>query len=409
MVNLNKLVVSIDLGGKEMEVGELISSEKKIYFKYFTSFISTGIQISPFKMPLSKNILTPDTDIFDGLFGAFNDSLPDGWGRLLLDRTLISRGISLNQIGQLDRLAFIGTGGMGALIYRPQINSNYTASDKLALDVIANEMNNVLEGTSSEMIEELFNLGGSSGGARPKIFVSYNPANGYLTNSLKKINDDFEDWIIKFPSYIDFVDIANIEYAYYMMALEAGIEMNECKLFMGNSGKHYFGTKRFDRINGKKIHLHSASGLMHDNYHLSSMDYGNLMDCAFNLENHINAYRKILRLAAFNVYGHNRDDHSKNFSFLMNEKGKWELSPAYDLTFSTSSHGWHSTMVAGESKAPGKKHLLELANHFSITNPNEIIDKVREAVSNWPHYASNCGVGKESTMLVQKGINSIKE
>jgi len=409
MTGVEKLIVSISLGRQEIELGELVSLRKKIYFKYYPEFIDRGIQISPFKMPLSDKLLSADTEPFDGLFGVFSDSLPDGWGQLLLNRALSSRGILLSQISPMDRLAYVGLGGMGALIYRPEIGPKYDSREKLELDSIALQVNHVLEGTSSDVIEELFALGGTSGGARPKIFAGYNPGTDNLIHGSADLPDESEDWIIKFPSSSDPIDIANIEYAYYKMALDAGIEMNQCRLFTGDSGKKYFGTKRFDRVDGQCLHLHSASGLMHDNFRLSNMDYGHLMDCAFKLENHVTAYEKVLRLAAFNIYAHNRDDHSKNFSFLMDHDGDWRLAPAYDLTFSSSSHGLHSTMIAGESKTPGRKHLLELAKHFSMKNPNEIIDRVQDTISNWSKYAINNGVETSSMNLIKKTILQIKD
>lgn len=309
----------------------------------------------------------------------------------------------------MDRLAYVGLGGMGALIYRPEIGPEYDSREKLELDSIALQVNHVLEGTSFDVIEELLALGGTSGGARPKIFAGYNPATDNLIHGSADLPDGSEFWIIKFPSSSDPIDIANIEYAYYKMALDAGIEMNQCRLFTGDSGKKYFGTKRFDRVDGQRLHMHSASGLMHDNFRLSNMDYGNLMDCAFKLENHVTAYKKVLRQAAFNIYTHNRDDHSKNFSFLMNYDGDWRLAPAYDLTFSSSSHGLHSTMIAGESKTPGRKHLLELAKHFSMKNPNEIIDKVQDTISNWSKYAIENEVENRSMNLIKKTIFQIKD
>jgi len=409
MVNIDKLVVSISLNGEEIELGELVSSTKKIYFKYYQGFIDSGLNVSPFKLALSEQIFSVGTNVFDGLFGLFNDSLPDGWGRLLLDRTLTARGVSSNRIAPLDRLAYIGSASMGALIYRPQIKKGISVSHAIELDAIADEMNYVLEGTGSDLIEELYKLGGSSGGARPKIFIDYNPNSGHLRHGAKKLTKGYEPWIIKFPSASDRVDIANIEYAYYKMAVDCGIEMSESKLFSGKSGKYYFGTKRFDRIKDNRLHLHSASGLMHDNFRQSTMDYGHLMDCAFKLENHVRAHEKIFRLAAFNIYSHNRDDHSKNFAFLMDHEGKWEFAPAYDLTFSSSSHGWHSTMVAGESQAPGRKQLLELANSFSINKPNDIIAKVQDVLANWKNYAPNYNVGQESTNLIEREINRLRD
>ena len=409
MTGVEKLIVSISLGRQEIELGELVSLRKKIYFKYYPEFIDRGIQISPFKMPLSDKLLSADTEPFDGLFGVFSDSLPDGWGQLLLNRALSSRGVLLSQISPMDRLAYVGLGGMGALIYRPEISPEYDSRKKLDLDSIALQVNHVLEGTSYDVIEELLALGGTSGGARPKIFAGYNPDTDNLIHGSTDLPDGSEFWIIKFPSSSDPIDIANIEYAYYKMALDAGIEMNQCRLFTGDSGKKYFGTKRFDRVNDQRLHMHSASGLMHDNFRLSNMDYGHLMDCTFKLENHVTAYEKVLRQAAFNIYAHNRDDHSKNISFLMDHDGAWRLAPAYDLTFSSSSHGLHSTMIAGESKTPGRKHLLELAKYFSMKNPNEIIDRVQDTISNWSKYAITNGVESRSMNLIKKTILQIKD
>ena len=180
--------------------------------------------------------------------------------------------------------------------------------------------------------------------------------------------------------------------------------MSESKLFKGQSGQAYFGTKRFDRDGNKRLHLHSAAGIMHDNFRLSNIDYGDLMDCAFRLEKDVRAYEKILRLAAFNVFAHNRDDHSKNFAFLMDANGTWKVAPAYDLTFSSSGHGMHSTTVARESKNPTKKHLMELGDYFKIKNVSKIIDEVQAVIFNWKMYADQCEVSTESKNRIEKII-----
>ena len=404
MTDTEKLTVAISLEGQDVELGELVSSRGRIYFKYFPDFIDRGIEISPFKMPLSEEVLSAEATPFDGLFGVFEDSLPDGWGRLLLDRSLLSRGISLNDINPLDRLAYVGSGGMGALIYQPKISTGYTSESRLELDAIAADMQHVLEGQSSEVIDELLALGGSSGGARPKIFVGYNPETEHLIHGVEELPEGYDHWIIKFPTSTDPADIGQIEYAYYKMAIDTGIEMNPCRLFQSHSGRLYFGTKRFDRVDNQRLHMHSAAGLMHDNFRLSTMDYGHLMDCAFQLERHVGAFEKILRLASFNVFAHNKDDHSKNVSFLMNHIGSWQLAPTYDLTFSTSSHGLHSTTVAGESRKPDRKHLLELAAEFGIKNPDVIIDQCRDVISQWKAYANECDVSRESSNAIGKVI-----
>ena len=408
MKNITQLNVAIILGGKKIDVGELISNNRKIYFKHYPNFIKTGFQISPFKMPLSTGILSTDVTVFDGLFGVFYDSLPDGWGRLLLDKALIERGQSLSKIGPLDRLSLVGRNGMGALIYEPIINSEYNFKKQLELDGIAQETQKVLEGISTDIIEELVQLGGSSGGARPKIFVGYHREKDHLIHGKGNLPEGYEHWIIKFSSSTDPIDMAEIEYAYYKMALDSGLEMSECRLFKGVSGNQYFGTKRFDRKDNQRIHTHSAAGLMHDNFRLSNMDYGHIMDATFRLENHIGAYKKVLQLAAFNIFGHNRDDHSKNISFLMNHIGEWQLAPAYDLTFSFSSHGFHSTTIAGEGRSPGSSHLTELANSFAVKNVKEIIEQVKEVTNNWKYYAKESGVSKTSLQLIDKTLTNLK-
>ncbi|MCY1721680.1 type II toxin-antitoxin system HipA family toxin [Prolixibacteraceae bacterium Z1-6] len=407
MPAIKKITVSLLLEGDIAEVGELVLSDSKIYFRYNADFLKNGLNLSPIKLPFTNDILSADKEPFDGLFGVFNDSLPDGWGRLLLDRSLASKGIDIARITPLDRLAFVGSTGMGALTYKPEIEPAEDTGLIPELDILAYEMNQILQGTSSDIIEELFILGGSSGGARPKVFVGYNPHSNELTHGFNNLPDGYEDWIIKFPSSSDNPEIARIEFAYHKMALQAGIRMSKCRLFEGRSGRVYFGTKRFDRDSGKRLHTHTASGLMHDNFRMSTMDYGHLMDCAFRLEKHVNAYEKVFRLAAFNVYSHNRDDHSKNFSFLMNAKGEWQFATAYDLTFSNSAYGFHSTMIAGESRNPGRKDLLKLADHFGLKKADLIIEEVQYAINQWPSIAKECGISKNNIQNIQNVLNKI--
>ncbi len=409
MVAINKLYVSLLLEGHNFDVGELVLSNQKIYFRYHTDFLKTGLSLSPIKLPFSNDIASADKQPFDGLFGVFNDSLPDGWGRLLLDRFLSAKGIDMTTITPLDRLAHVGSRGMGALVYRPEIKTKNTSEPFPALDILADEMNHVLQGNSSEIIQELFILGGSSGGARPKIFASYNPLTDQLIHGTDNVPEGYDEWIIKFPSSADSREIANIEIAYHQMALMAGIEMSECLLFKGKSGQVYFGTKRFDRVTNNRLHTHTASGLMHDNFRMSTLDYGHLMDCAFRLEKHVKAYEKVFRLAAFNVYSHNRDDHSKNFSFLMNAKGEWQFAPAYDLTFSYSGYGFHSTMIAGESKNPGRRELMKLATHFGMKNAASIIEEVQEAIGQWGAIAREYGITRETRNTIQSAMEKIRD
>lgn len=407
MDSITRLTVSLDWGDEQREIGELVFQDRKVFYKYYPEFINTEMEISPFKMPLSREILQSDTLIFDGLFGVFNDSLPDGWGRLLIDRMLISKGIGLDSISPLDRLAIVGQDGMGALSYKPEKGPVEKISMAYELDEIAEASRRIYEGESSDLLDHLVEIGGSSGGARPKVLVGYNPKENHLIYGETKLPKGYENWIIKFPASNDPEDIALIEYSYYKMALEAGLEMSECRLFCGVSGRFYFGTKRFDRFNGQRKHMHSASGLLHDNFRLSNLDYGHLMDAAFRLENSVEAYQKVLRLAAFNIFSHNRDDHSKNFSFLMDKKGNWQLAPAYDLTFSYSSHGFHSTTVNGEGQHPGSKQLLELAEIFGLINGQLIIEQVKESINQWDEIAKENGVSNSSKKQILDNLKNL--
>ncbi len=270
-------------------------------------------------------------------------------------------------------------------------------------------MDKVYYGTSTEVIEELMSLGGSSGGARPKANVGYNQKTNELIHGQIMLPDDFDHWIIKFPNAEDPQDIANIEYAYYKMALTAKITMSECKLLESTKGMQVFATKRFDRVGNDRIHLHSMAGLTHDNFRLSHIDYGHIIDVAYRLEHTALAREHVFRLAAFNLYSHNRDDHSKNFSWLMDKSGKWSLAPAYDLTYSSTGIDEHITRIAGEGANPGRKNLIELANEFSISKPNEIIEQVQESIAQWPAISAACGVRKVSINRIQAKFLQLKD
>lgn len=400
MTQIDKINVSLHLEGEKYQVGELVKVEKEIYFRYRSEFLDTGLNLSPIKLPFDSAIRSAPPEPFEGLFGVFNDSLPDSWGRLLLDWEIKSRNIDITQITPLDRLAYVGTQGMGALVYTPDFQTSKDLKEEVNLNMLEGEIAAVLKGESSELLEELYIMGGSSGGGRPKIFVSYNPTTNELSFGPGVSDEDFEDWIIKFRASVDNPEIAKIEYAYHLMAVAAGIKMSECRLFEGRSGRLYFGTKRFDRKEGKRYHVHTASGLMHDSYNTSLMDYGHLMDCAFRLEKHVKAYEKIFRLAAFNVFAHNRDDHSKNFSFLLKGDGQWQFAPAYDLTFSFSAYGYHSTMIAGESRNPGEEDLMKLAEHFGLAKAGLILEEVKTAVSGWETTARELVISKDTIKTI---------
>jgi len=401
--------VFIRFSSDEILVGKTVLSDRQIHFKYDQKFLDLGMNLSPFRLKYSDEVQVAKPDPFHGTFGVFDDSLPDGWGMLLLNRALEKKGLSLNDINVLDQLAYTGESGKGALIYRPAIEEEAQFDNIIDLDQLKSAIDKVYFGTSTEVIDELISLGGSSGGARPKANVGYNRKTDELIHGKNILPENFEHWIIKFPNEEDPKDIANIEYAYHKMALNTGIQMSECQLLESKKGMQIFATKRFDRVGNNRIHMHSMAGLTHDNFRMSHVDYGHIIDIAYRLEQTAAARESILRLAAFNVYSHNRDDHSKNFSWLMDESGKWTFAPAYDLTYSSTSIDEHSTRVAGEGEKPGRKNLLELAEEFGISKPNVIIDQVQESIAKWTSIAKECGVSKISINRIEKKILELND
>lgn len=406
---VKNIKVSLRFDDEDILVGELIHQKGKVYFKYAPEFLSSGLDLSPYKLPLKGEVFTGPFQPFEGLFGVFEDSLPDGWGRLLLDRKLLKQGISPQEISPLDRLSFVGEMGAGALVYHPLRDIQEGRSVHIHLEDLERDTQLVYEGANSEVLDKLFALGGSSGGARPKISVGYNKSSKQLMPETQQLPDGFEHWLVKFPAMNDLPDIAEVEFAYYLMAKDAGIDMMESELLTGATGRKYFATKRFDRDKNKRLHRHSMAGLLHDDFRRSGIDYGHLMDAAFTLERDVRVYEKVLRLCTFNVFTHNRDDHSKNFSFLMDAKGIWKFAPAYDLTFSSSSHGMHSTTVAGEGESPNSEHIIELANEFGVKNIPDVIAQVLEVTKKWNNYANLAGVSEDTRKMISKKLDRIRK
>jgi len=327
------------------------------------------------------------------LFGVFNDSLPDGWGRLLLDRKLMNAGLNPGTLSPLDRLCFVGSGGMGALSYEPENPSplSHITND---LDEIDSEIQATLD-ENDAYVDDLLVLGGSSAGARPKVLLHI----------------DGEDWLIKFRSSLDPKDISAIEYAYHLMAKDSGLIVPKAKLFPSRKGFAFFGVKRFDRSGDSRIHMHTIAGILHADHREPSLDYESIMKATLYLTKDIRQCEIQFRNAVFNILSHNRDDHSKNFSFLMDQQGHWTVSPAYDLTFSSGPSGEHSTMIMGEGKSPTKAHLLRLASTCNIKQDIalEIINQVLAATEQWDAFASEVGVSKLQTKNIGDSLRTIRK
>ena len=406
----NEIKVSLDFGTKRIAVGRLAMRERKVYFEYERSFIELNLEISPIKLPLQPGLQRFDTTLFEGLPGVFNDSLPDGWGRLLFDRFARTQGILPTDITPLDRLAHIGTHGLGALIYEPDFGlaEPYAC---ISLDSLSAEVQDVLDGESSDVLKNLISLNGSSAGARPKALIGVNEQRDHIIHGVSTLPEGYEPWMVKFSNTQDGIDAGAIEYVYALLAKDAGINMPDVHLFPAQKGPGYFAIKRFDRVGSIRYHMHTACGLLHSDFRTPSLDYEDLLTLTGMLTRDVREVEKAFRLAAFNVLTHNRDDHSKNFSFLMDEEGHWQLSPAYDLTFSSGPGGEQSTTVMGEGRNPSVAHLLKLAKETNIKKPKaqEIIEQIQSCLENWTELAKKYGVSNTNIKLIQSKLNKQRQ
>lgn len=402
--SVREIKVGLDWGKGLIDVGRLAMRERTIYFEYHQDFIAQGLEISPYLLPLKAGVSSFDLRLFEGLPGVFNDSLPDGWGRLLFDRLAMSRGLLPATLSPLDRLAHVGNHGLGALVYEPDLSSPKT-DEPINLDQLAQHIHNVLEGSADHILQKLEGLNGSSAGARPKALIGLDQFRTHIIHGLHSMPDQYEAWIVKFPNSHDGPNAGAVEYIYSLMAKQAGIAMPDGHLFKAQKGAGYFAVKRFDRQEKNRLHMHTACGLLHSDFRTPSLDYKDLIKLTVSLTRDSREVEKLFRLAVFNVLAHNRDDHSKNFTFLMGPEGHWTLSPAYDLTFSSGPAGEQSTTVMGEGRNPDLGHLTALGHEAKLAPSliRSIYDQTRSALSQWDTLAKNYGV----TSSTRKSIGKI--
>ena len=359
---VNRLVVKYN----DKTVGFLEELDNKdIAFQYSEDWVDNGFSISPLSLPLSDKVYISKSEYFHGLFGVFNDSLPDGWGELLVRRMLINKDVSFNKLSSLSRLSLISSNGLGGLSYEPTQSENLIDT-QYDLDLLANDVSNIFnDNYENSNFDMIFALGGASGGARPKVHI--------------KINN--EDWIIKFPSSIDPINIGELEYAVNKLAKESRINVNEFKLFPSKDYLGYFGAKRFDRSNNKRLHMISLSALLETTHRIPYIDYKHLFQVIQTIcVDQADMYEAYKRMC-FNVIYQNKDDHGKNFAFLYDEDlNGYRLSPFYDIT-KTKHKLEHEMTVLGEGK-PTEKDLLAIAKEFNLSEKrcNNIINTIKKVV-----------------------------
>ena len=389
-------VVSVFLWGRR--VGVLAHAyDQYSRFEYDPDFRRNGVEIAPFAMPLSRSIYTADEfelprrSLF-GLPGVFADSLPDSFGNRLVRKWMVAHGIDMSVITPLDRLAYVGARGMGALTYEPDVGPKRPTLTAIDMRNLVEEARlafnaNLSKLAGDDALREIIRVGTSAGGAQAKAVVAWNRETGEFLAGQENLPPGYEHWLIKFTPR-GLPSAGEDEYAVYLKARAAGIEMSECRLYELDGVKHFM-TRRFDR-NGDQRHLvQTLCALQHlpPGGPRALYTYETLFDTADELGLGYEAFEEIFRRMAFNVYNKEMDDHTKNFSFMMREGGRWELAPAYDLTgchFSAEDPDWndwqnqHALSVNGKFSRITDDDILAVGERYGIGTAPKVLDRVKE-------------------------------
>jgi serine/threonine-protein kinase HipA len=396
--------------GYECIVGTLAAGNGNIYFQYNDEYLEKGIShsLSPLKLSFDDSLqLASDRKLFAGLHGAFADSLPDGWGTLLMDRVFGQNGINRYEITALDRLAFIGDRGMGALVYRPA--STPPKFNLINLHQLGNEAEDIYEGDKEVVFENVARVG-ASGGARPKAIL-YRQGDIWSTLPLQ----NFSPWLVKFTSsHLPLQhDESLCEAAYLHMAKMAGLRTQEWEIAAGNTPKgqrKWLALRRFDWTPNQRYHMASVCSLLDADYKMPSMDYQNIIKLAMRLTKSPSAGQEVFARAMFNLLSCNQDDHTKNWSFLLSEQGQWQLSPFYDVTFCPLPSRQHMTAFSDRGNRPTKNDIELLGKTATFNDWNSVkntITKIADSLCQWDTIATNYGVSKQRKSEIQRVLNDI--
>jgi len=400
-------------------------------FEYDKDFLKKGLDVSPLMMSLNNartgngkfSFSSLNKDTFLGLPGMLADVLPDKFGNSIIDAWLARNGRDSSSFNPVERLCYTGKRGMGALEFSPVVIEKYDESVsveiselvKLAQEVMNERKElNIQLGCSAhenaDAILDILRVGTSAGGARPKAVIAMNDE-GKVVSGQADVPKGYDYWLLKFDGVTDLElgeprGYGRIEYAYYLMAKDAGIDMTQCRLLEEN-GRAHFMTKRFDRTNGRKQHMQSLCGIAHYDFNMAG---------AYSYEQAFEVMRKLrlskteaseqYRRMLFNIIARNQDDHTKNISFLLSTNGKWKLSPAYDVTYSHNPAGkWtnqHQMSVNGKRDHFTKEELISTGKSISISRPEEIINDVITSVDKWLEFAEKAGVKKNISLDIKK-------
>ena len=408
-------VATVRLWGRD--VGAVAWDEQRgiANFEYQPAFVKQGLPIAPLTMPLGPGIFsfpTLNRETFHGLPGLLADSLPDRFGNRLIDLWLARQGRAPGDFTPVERLCYMSTRGMGALEFKPALGPapgksvpvEVSELTRLAADILSHQANWAVKfkGAKAEALNAIIRVGTSAGGNRAKAVIAWNPQTQEVRSGQVQSPPGFEPWILKFDGVNDKAlgdpkGFGRIEYAYHKMAVAAGIEMNDCRL-LEESGRAHFMTRRFDRdTQGGKIHMQSLCALGHYDFNAAG-EYG--YEQAFSAIQRLNlgheAMREMFRRMVFNIVARNQDDHTRNIAFLMADDGPWQLSPAFDLTWSFNPSGnWtnrHQMSINGKRDDFTRPDLSAIARQFGIKDEKGLMEQIAAAVSDWPRFAREAGV-----------------
>ena len=423
----------VNLWGSMIGAVSLEDDAMTATFEYDRAFINSGIEVAPLMMPLSSRLysfpaLQPET--FHGLPGLLADSLPDRFGNVLIDAWLARSGRLPESFNAVGRLCYTGSRGMGALEYAPATRLAAPGASHIEIDrlvALASEVlthRNNLQGWfhkegQETALQDILRVGTSAGGARAKAVVAWSPKTNEVRSGKVKAGSGFEYWLMKFDGVSGNKDkeladpkgYGAIEYAYYRMAVDAGIAMNTCRLYEEN-GRRHFMTKRFDRLDGGgKLHMQSLCGIAHYDFNQAgAYGYEQALQVIRRLELPMAAIEEQFRRMVFNIVARNQDDHVKNIAFLMDRSGNWSLSPAFDMTYSYQPGGkWtssHQMTMNGKRSGFALEDFKACANSVSMkrVRAETIIDEVRDVVARWRDYADEARVNPEQRDQIQAAL-----
>ncbi|RDB42747.1 type II toxin-antitoxin system HipA family toxin [Halomonas sp. DQ26W] len=402
--------------GRQTRVGRLAQNRQGVFFQYDAAYCRGFHNLSPFQLPFDTRLHAAPPTPHKGLHGLFADSLPDGWGMMLMDRLFRQHGISPHDLTPMDRLAFVGDHGMGALSYRPV--SDLVASSEPApgssLGELGEQARRLFEGQTDTVLASLAQAG-SSGGARPKVQVYLSPGDSEQASTSPR--EGLEPWLVKFTSGTLALghEEGLCEAAYLTLAHRAGIDTPDWKLITppeGSPALAWLALRRFDCSAQGRYHMSSACGLLDADFRFPSLDYEDLIKAGQVLCGSPAVGRALFRRALLNLFACNQDDHSKNWAFLLDDEGQWRLAPAFDLTFSPSPYGEHATAFKGHGKQPPLKAVQFLADQAGFTRWSEArqaIEDIVTAISGWDGVAKTLGVSIRTRREIQRRLNVIQK